>query len=103
MSKPTVAELVRSVVALEASVDQMLGALKADLAALRADLVEMEKVAASAPVPPPPSRRSEHPRASPGSGSRASAHPTRKASGSMHPAVTEETLAPKKRDPRADD
>src|SRR4051812_35087524 len=39
MKKPTSEELVRRVAALEASVDQMLGALKADLAALRADLL----------------------------------------------------------------
>src|SRR4029079_10790106 len=42
MKKPTSDELVRRVEALEGAVEQMFGALKADLEALRLDLVRLK-------------------------------------------------------------
>ncbi len=81
--------------ALETALDQMIGALKADLKALRADLVLLRANDAR----PARSPSAEHPR--PGSGA-FSAHQTRKISSPGH-SFKEESLPPKKKDPRADE
>lgn len=95
MNKPTPDELVRRVEALEAAVDQMFGALKADLAALRADLVRLK----SGDVPSSRTPSADSSRAPSGSfvtpGSRKISSPNH--------ALKEESIVPRKKDPRSDE
>ena len=100
MKKLTADELIRRVEALEAAVDQMLGALKADLAGLRAELTSAREAEPAPPPAPPPRPPSvERPRIPSGS---INAQATRKISSPVH-AISEESLPPKKKDPRADE
>lgn len=90
-TEPTVEGLVRRLEALEDALDQMLGAFKADLAALRDDLRRLDADAVRGAPPQAAPRRDSQ-----GSMRRQTPPPRRRLSEEM-------ALDVKKKDPRADD